>query len=237
MSEGEGFLTRWSRRKRHAKEDLAAPVAEAPTPSLSAEPAPSIQDAPLPQQSVASAPGVDLTKLPALESITAGTDIRDFLAAGVPEALKRAALRRAWAADPAIRDFVGLAENTWDFTAPDSIHGFGPMAATDDVAGMAAQITRSMERPRLPIEEAEAPSRAAESVIEPGLAESSTDVGTHSAMTTKSDIREKSNYSVAAVAVDESSTGEEKVVDIAMQNEPISDPAPARRGHGGALPQ
>ena len=49
--------------------------------------------------------------LPATESITADTDIRAFLAPGIPAHLTRAALRRAWAADPAIRDFVGLAEN------------------------------------------------------------------------------------------------------------------------------
>ena len=37
-------------------------------------------------------------------SITAATDIRAFLAPGVPAELTRAALRRAWTADPAIRD-------------------------------------------------------------------------------------------------------------------------------------
>ena len=36
----------------------------------------------------------------------------------MPEDLARVALRRAWATDPAIRDFIGLSENSWDFNAP-----------------------------------------------------------------------------------------------------------------------
>jgi hypothetical protein len=75
----------------------------------------------------------DVTKLPAIESITAETDIRAFLAPGVPPELARAALRRAWAADPKIREFVGLSENAWDFTAPDGVAGFGPLEMTDEL--------------------------------------------------------------------------------------------------------
>ena len=66
--------------------------------------------------------------------------MRDFLRAGVPADLTRAALRRAWSADPAIRDFIGLAENAWDFTDPNAMPGFGPLEATDDVRQMVEQI-------------------------------------------------------------------------------------------------
>jgi hypothetical protein len=65
--------------------------------------------------------------LPPIESIGAGSDIRAFLAAGVPTDLTRAALRRVWLSDPAIRDFVGLSENSWDFNAPGAMAGFGPI--------------------------------------------------------------------------------------------------------------
>jgi Protein of unknown function (DUF3306) len=41
-------------------------------------------------------PAFDVTKLPPIESITADSDIRAFLAPGVPPELTRAALRRAW---------------------------------------------------------------------------------------------------------------------------------------------
>src|SRR5215207_2247617 len=66
----------------------------------------------------------DPSSLPSLESIGADSDIRAFLAPAVPAELSRAALRRAWAADPAIREFVGLAENAWDFNVPGALHGF-----------------------------------------------------------------------------------------------------------------
>jgi Protein of unknown function (DUF3306) len=69
--------------------------------------------------------------LPPIESIVADSDIRPFLAAGVPAELTRAALRSAWTADPAIRDFIGIAESQWDFNAPATIPGFGPLGVAD----------------------------------------------------------------------------------------------------------
>jgi hypothetical protein len=48
---------------------------------------------------------------------------------------------RAALADPAIRDFVGLAENAYDFNRPDSIPGFGPMRPFDDIDELVAQAT------------------------------------------------------------------------------------------------
>jgi Protein of unknown function (DUF3306) len=47
--------------------------------------------------------------------------------------LTRAALRRVWSADPKIRDFVGLSENSWDFNDPDAIAGFGRLEITDEI--------------------------------------------------------------------------------------------------------
>ena len=44
----------------------------------------------------------------------------------------RAALRRAWSADPAIHHFVGLTENAWDFNDP-STTGFGPQDCSEGV--------------------------------------------------------------------------------------------------------
>ena len=76
-------------------------------------------------------PLFDAAKTPPIESIGAGSDIRPFLAFGVPEDLTRAALRRAWSADPAIRDFVGLSENSWDFNAPGGSPEFYSVARSD----------------------------------------------------------------------------------------------------------
>ncbi|HWL19886.1 MAG TPA: DUF3306 domain-containing protein [Bradyrhizobium sp.] len=118
MSEEE-FLARWSRRKREARA-----AADGPQPAVPAE-------APNPAPSVAAehpvGEEVDLSSLPPIDSITAATDITAYLRNGIPQELGRAALRRAWSADPAIRDFVGLAENAWDFNDPNAMPGFGPL--------------------------------------------------------------------------------------------------------------
>jgi hypothetical protein len=86
-------------------------------------------------------PAFDPASLPPVDSIAAGSDVSAFLRPGVPADLARAALRRAWVADPAIRDFIGPSENAWDFTAPDGVPGFGPLRAIDDAWRLAAQLT------------------------------------------------------------------------------------------------
>ena len=98
--------------------------------------------APVATRPDASPPLFDLASLPPIESIAADTDIRAFLASGVPPELARAALRRAWAADPKIRDFVGLADYDWDFNAPGSMAGFGPLEMTEELRQIAARILR-----------------------------------------------------------------------------------------------
>jgi hypothetical protein len=118
----ENFLARWSRRKRETGAVDAPPQVEpARPPNL--EPAAAV---------VADKDEVDLSSLPSLESITGETDITAFLRKGIPQDLSRAALRRAWEADPAIRDFVGLAENAWDFNDPNAMPGFGPLDYTEE---------------------------------------------------------------------------------------------------------
>ena len=128
----EGFLERWSRKKIEAEREAPDAPAEPRTTdeSLPDEPAcPSVprRTSPRPPAEAAPKPEFDLASLPSLDSITAATDIRAFLAPGVPKELARAALRRAWSADPAIRDFKGLAENDWDFTDPTAMPGFGAL--------------------------------------------------------------------------------------------------------------
>jgi hypothetical protein len=80
-----------------------------------------------------------LASLPSIDAIAADTDVRRFLQSGVPAELTRAALRRAWTSDPAIRDFVGIAENQWDFNDPNAIPGFGPLPATENVSAVLTQ--------------------------------------------------------------------------------------------------
>lgn len=125
MTDRENIIRRWARLKQASKAERAPDsaldgVVETATPT----------DAPF-----------DLASLPSIESIAADTDIVAFLRAGVPAELARAALRRAWASDPAIRDFIGIAENQWDFNDPDAIPGFGPLTPMEDAADALAQIS------------------------------------------------------------------------------------------------
>lgn len=119
MSDDEDtFLARWSRRKQEAKATFPDTAMH---DDVQSGPALSIKDD----------VEIDLSSLPSIDSITSATDIKAFLCEGIPQELTRAALRRAWSADPAIRDFVGLAENAWDFNDPTAMPGFGPLDCSE----------------------------------------------------------------------------------------------------------
>jgi TorA maturation chaperone TorD len=139
MTRSENIMSRWSRMKqesaRHAEPDGSSPE---PKP-IDAEPGhsnPATLATPAPGSP--ASPAFDPASLPPLHSITVGTDIRSFLASSVPVELTNAALRRAWVTDPAIRDFIGIAENQWDFNDPTAMPGFGPLTAGNDVANLVA---------------------------------------------------------------------------------------------------
>ena len=134
MPENNVFL-RWARLKQ-ASRNLGA----------EADPTDSGQIAEPSAGDVESERPFDLASLPSIESIAAHTDIAAFLNAGVPAELTRAALRRAWATDPAIRDFIGIAENQWDFNDPNAIPGFGPLDPTDNAADWAAHVSEVLEQ-------------------------------------------------------------------------------------------
>ncbi len=108
--ENGGFLSRWSRRK------AASRVVVPPEP-----------------------PPEPVPELPPIESLGSDSDYTVFLARGVPRLLQAQALRIAWASDPAIANFRGMAEYAWDFNAP----GYGDLAAGDDAAQWLGQIVRS----------------------------------------------------------------------------------------------
>jgi len=134
MSNPEDFLSRWSRRKRETAEGANE------SKQSGGEPRAKSGDAPMSQNAAANGPAFNPPALPSIESITAETDIRNFLAPSVPPALTRAALRRVWTADLKIRDFVGLADYDWDFNAPGSMAGFGPLEPTDPLLRQVADL-------------------------------------------------------------------------------------------------
>jgi Protein of unknown function (DUF3306) len=140
-SERENFLTRWSSRKVASR---------TPSARQDARPESDPRDAKGTSENVTLAktskdgdgqdnPPFDVAQLPPLDSIGADTDITTFLHRDVPPDLTRAALRRAWTSDPAIRDFVGLVESGWDFNDPAAMAGFGTISA-EEVAQLASKL-------------------------------------------------------------------------------------------------
>jgi hypothetical protein len=138
MTSSENFVSRWARVKSESDtEPKTEPVGHGPRQEVAASvgtETPFVQQ----QNEVVDEP-FDPASLPSIEAITFDTDIRGFLQDRVPAALTRAALRQAWASDPAIRDFVGIAENQWDFNDPTAMSGFGPMQEMDDVPALLAR--------------------------------------------------------------------------------------------------
>jgi hypothetical protein len=205
MSDDGSFLARWSHRKRSAA-TLARAQPDRDGKGREVGP---VRDPPAP---------FDPASLPSLDSIVADSDISAFLAANVPTELTRAALRRAWSADPAIRDFVGLSENSWDFNAPGGVPGFGSVSA-EDVERLLARVIGTGEDSSAAAEPP--PPDAAEQLV---AARSVQD-------------RLHQNYGTKAADGDLAPL---RADDAALRHdaaEEESAPAMRRRAHGGALPE
>jgi hypothetical protein len=206
MSDKEGFLARWSRRKRRGSGEQPKALENSVSGSA-------CKTSAIPPHSPQTS--VDPVSLPPIETIGADSDVRAFLAPGVPTDLSRAALRRAWSADPAIRDFVGLSENSWDFTALGGVPGFGSLSAED-----ARRLLAEAERKADPKD----PSAAPECAKNQGSSER----GGEDAVGSD---QPRNDGGAAAEA------GTSR--DIAMQQSPdagAGHAALSKRRHGGALP-
>ena len=126
------FLARWSQRKQEARQ----PDREAPAAGTDAT------GGPVPESE--AEPEFDLSSLPKLDELTSTTDITGFLRKGVPEHLRNAALQKAWALDPAIRNYVNPAlEYAYDWNTPGGVPGSSEIGAGMDVARLVAQIMGS----------------------------------------------------------------------------------------------
>ena len=210
MSEEE-FLARWSRRKREGRANAAPPESAEPGDASSTSPSPTAN---------AGESEFDPSSLPSLDSITAATDITAFLRKGVPQELTHAALRRAWSADPAIRDFVGLAENAWDFNDPTAMPGFGPLDCSE--TELAALVDRIVSGVR----------KAAETLPDPAVdAENPADFSQEQLQAETSTIAEVVDQSAATSPATVAAQPA-----VAEKIESELDPA-RRRTHGGALPR
>jgi hypothetical protein len=160
--------------------------------------------------------------------------------------LTQAALRRAWAADPTIRDFIGLSENSWDFTAPDGVPGFGPMRPTDNIQELLAYA--SGRTPKLDLVEGpgaepagpQTPgSEAVDSQRETAASPAGGEVAHHEAHETVEIAKDPEPAADTTVGMQRANI-DNKNQDVAPQNTNNHRGLPEvtrPRGHGGALPQ
>jgi uncharacterized protein DUF3306 len=234
----EDFLKRWSRRKREAAE-----VAKPEPPKAEARDA---ESRAAPENGVAADKSADKPQaefdpatLPPIESITAVSDITAFLRAGVPAELTRAALRRVWTADPSIRDFVGLAENAWDFTDPHAMPGFGPLESTEEVRTMIARLVDSIGKAAQPNagETLEASAKGSENLNDASVI-STADTREHAP--SRVSISDQGGE-IPVESLENQVLLHSNKEDVAAQRddaEAAEKPKQlSRRGHGGALPQ
>ncbi|MDP5367221.1 MAG: DUF3306 domain-containing protein [Paracoccaceae bacterium] len=144
-----GFLRNWSRRKLAAKRE---------TPVVAEEPA---KPAELPDPIQAEEP-VDtqaiIDSLPSLDEITAGFDMKPFMAKGVPAHLKNAALRKMWLVNPAVRDYADPAvDYAWDWNAPGGVPGGGGVLSGQSVEKMVKDLIGERTEPEYADAEATVP--------------------------------------------------------------------------------
>ncbi|WP_332682424.1 DUF3306 domain-containing protein [Bosea sp. (in: a-proteobacteria)] len=126
----DGFLGRWSRRKREAAAGPAAPPA-----------APPVEPEPAPVSAPPAEPEPEPVEPPSLELVDKDFDLAHWLKQNVPESWKRAALRRAWESDPAISGYLDPARDyALDWNTPGGAPGYGPLAESDNVEEMIANI-------------------------------------------------------------------------------------------------
>lgn len=232
------FLERWSRRKREQADMLGAKAAEArgvgdgvgatnpsdATASRAPVPANSSEGT-IPSGGHQSAASPE-TPLPALDDLTAESDVTGFLKQGVSEELKRLALRRMWTLDPQIRDFIEIAENQYDWNVPGGVPGFGPLAAGTDLEALLAQATGAVtEKPTEPgVPEDDATATASST--------SAADGETHAAT---AEPQTPAALLQTVRGTDVEIPGEQPAEPVRIATPTDQDQA-IRRRHGGALP-
>jgi Protein of unknown function (DUF3306) len=251
MNDPENFLTRWSRRKREEAAEPTRPRDENEGQRTPETPPaqPSAGDAPPPVAAEKLAePVFDLSTLPPIETIASETDIRAFLAPGVPAELRLAALRRAWIADPKVRDFVGLNDYDFDFHTPGAIPGFGSLEMTDDlrrevskiVTGWQSELEQAAPRAAPATTPAPEPKVSSAQPAAPAAEMNPPSTGpTSSAAGERDAIRDQAAPPQDELITDQATTQRNK--DSAAPQQQHSQPENlqtlARRGHGGALPK
>lgn len=121
----DGFLSRWSRRKAAVKDGRLSPDEPLPTAPAALAEAPAVAPA-LPADPAADAEAAAAESLPTLDDVAAlrpGDEVSRFVARGVDEDVKRAAVKKLFT-DPHYNVMDGLDIYIDDYSQPDPI----PMA-------------------------------------------------------------------------------------------------------------
>jgi len=131
--DGEGFFSAWSRRKRAAAQ---AEIADDTPLPADVEAARSEQHdaAPDPEPVISEE---ELAALPSLDEITGQTDLQPFMKRGVPEPLRKAAMRKVWLSNTLIAGHDDPAvDYAWDWNAAEGVPGAGGILEVDRVSKM-----------------------------------------------------------------------------------------------------
>jgi hypothetical protein len=152
---GEGFLSRWSRRKVEAETRPRDEQAPPPPMTEGTEELPSQVPPPdRAEERPAEAPPIteeEPLDLPDIDSLTKESDYTVFLKEKVPAALRKQALRKLWLSDPVLANLDGLNDYDEDYSTP---------AITGSAVKTAYNVLRGYARP-----EEEADAQTAEAGI------------------------------------------------------------------------
>jgi Protein of unknown function (DUF3306) len=229
MTKPDSFILRWARLKRESGIEQKSDTSRN---GSAIEPA---EAASVRLKATAAQPRIDLrvdepfdaSSLPSIEAITANTDVRGFLESRVPAELTRAALRQAWRCDPAIRDFIGIAENQWDFNDPNAIPGFGPLEGISNEPAILTQVL-----PKDGVFEMFSDPLASEGLA-PSFATGPTPSAVHEAAQQKVAELPSAGAGISCSSSKKRETGSKADLAAALENH---DRSQNRRYHGSAMP-
>ena len=224
-ADGGSFIERWSRRKRERLKPAAPRLATRPSsgsPDQAAD-----GTAPLPV--TAADPDAPL---PSVDDLTETSDLTAFLEKRVPEELRRLAMRKMWALDPQIRDFVEMAENQYDWNTPGGVPGFGDLNAGTDLETLLAQaIGSGPTEPRSL--EPDPTISTADLELDPGVGPTSTDDDAPQPVRRTEEVADEASTPVKTSQIREDVPASER---NAISNADDPPATQIQRRHGRALP-
>lgn len=155
----DDFLSRWSARKRRvASADARIEPAQIP-----------LEPEPLEGDEESQEELLNRLDLPDPDTLGEGDDFTPFMKAGVPEFIRRKALRRLWRSNPVLANLDGLNDYDDDFNAPE---------LTQKVLATAYKVGRGILREK-PDEQVKADEDESVAEVEPGdeMPDGTDDVG------------------------------------------------------------